>query len=119
MHQVDVIASIEQKYRDELDLYSLLHCLCKEQHQAARRGSTAEVLRLTRAKEELMAKIEGLELEIESLRAKLDLDDSAAGAGEGPCGKGPDDNVLELNPSQRSGMSRLARLRDSSAASNR
>jgi hypothetical protein len=71
MRQVDVIAAIEKKYREELDLYSLLHCLCREQQQAAKRGSTAEILHLEREKEGLMNKIRDLEREIESLRASL------------------------------------------------
>lgn len=100
MHQVDVIAAMEKKYRDELDLYSMLHCLCKEQQQAAKRGSTAEILRLEREKEGLMSKIRNLEREIESLRASLNSSSPQAESSSdgGSSERGRQAGVLRLRP---------------------
>ena len=98
MNQVDVIASIEKKYRDELDLYTLLHCLCKEQQQAAKRGSTAEILRLAKEKEELMKKIRNLER------------DRVAGASLDP-GSPQDESNSNGGPSERNRQAGSLRLR--------
>ncbi|NLU40669.1 MAG: hypothetical protein GXX08_00505 [Firmicutes bacterium] len=100
MHQVDVITAIEKKYRDELDLYSLLHCLCREQQQAAKRGSTAEILRLEREKEGLMNQIRKLEREIESLRATLIRSSPQAESNQdgGSSDTNRQANVLRLRP---------------------
>lgn len=71
MPHVEIIASIERKYKDELSLYGALHALCQQQEHAMREGLAEEVLRLKRAKQELMRQINALESEIQVLRSSL------------------------------------------------
>lgn len=117
MNQVDVIASIEKKYRDELDLYTLLHCLCKEQQQAAKRGSTAEILRLAKEKEELMKRIRNLEREIESLRASLDpgSPQDESNSNGGPSERNRQAGSLRLRPARPARAGDPCSLENSSA----
>jgi hypothetical protein len=98
MPSIRIIASIEEKYRDELGLYVALYALCQEHERAVSEGSAEEVLRLTRAKQDLMRKIKALELEIQALRSSLAAAQTAApGAERGGVVKENDKQVVALN----------------------
>lgn len=71
MSRSDIIERMESKYRDELDLYRILHGVCLEQKRAAEDGLVEEVVRLARVKSELMKQINALESEIQALRSHL------------------------------------------------
>lgn len=71
MSRNDIIDLMERKYRDELDLYRVLYSICVEQEHAIRRDSVEDVIRLARAKAEVMKQIRELESEIQALRAAL------------------------------------------------
>lgn len=76
MSRDEIVRRMESKYRDELDLYRVLHGVCLEQHRAAKNGQMKEVVRLSQVKSDLMKQISALESEIQALRSELRRIDS-------------------------------------------